>query len=79
MIPVKMIGLAARGFRVRGDRYRPCTLPSLPGGTRTVNQIIRKLGGNQPNMSKAPRGAEKGDPSPRPPKRVANSRLQGEN
>ncbi len=52
MIRDKMVELVARRFQILGDPCRLRVLHTLRGGARTVNQIVDKLEGNQPNISK---------------------------
>jgi len=52
MIHKKMVELVARRFQVLGEPCRLRILQTLQGGAMTVNQIVGKLNGNQPNISK---------------------------
>ncbi len=52
MIHKKMVELVARRFQVLGEPCRIRILQALQGGPRTVNEIVRDLDGNQPNISK---------------------------
>lgn len=52
MIHKKMVELVARRFQVLGEPCRIRILQALQSGPRTVNEIVRDLEGNQPNISK---------------------------
>ena len=52
MIHKKMVELVARRFQVLGEPCRIRILQALQSGPRTVNEIVRELEGNQPNISK---------------------------
>ena len=52
MMHTKMIDLVARRFQVLGEPYRLRVLQALQKGPMTVNQIVDRLSGNQPNISK---------------------------
>jgi DNA-binding transcriptional ArsR family regulator len=52
MIHKKMVELVARRFQVLGEPCRIRILQALQSGPKTVNQIVRDLVGNQPNISK---------------------------
>lgn len=52
MIHGKMIELVARRFQILGEPCRLRILQTLEDGAMTVNQIVDKLDGNQPNISK---------------------------
>ena len=52
MIHKKMVELVARRFQVLGEPCRIRILQALQSGPRTVNEIVRDLDGNQPNISK---------------------------
>jgi len=52
MMHTKMIDLVARRFQVLGEPCRLRILRALQGGALTVNQIVDRLHGNQPNISK---------------------------
>lgn len=48
----KMIDLVARRFQVLGEPCRLRILQALEHGPKTVNQVVARLQGNQPNISK---------------------------
>lgn len=48
----KMIDLVARRFQVLGEPCRLRILQALQDRAMTVNQIVDRLGGNQPNISR---------------------------
>ncbi|MFZ0537472.1 MAG: metalloregulator ArsR/SmtB family transcription factor [Candidatus Sulfotelmatobacter sp.] len=48
----KIIDLVARRFQVLGEPCRLRILQALQSGAMTVNQIVERLDGNQPNISK---------------------------
>ena len=48
----KMIDLIARRFQVLGEPCRLRILHVLQNGAMTVNQVVDRLDGNQPNISK---------------------------
>jgi len=52
MMHTKMIDLVARRFQVLGEPCRLRVLQALQDGPMTVNQIVTRLNGNQPNISK---------------------------
>ena len=52
MIHKKMVEVVARRFQVLGEPCRIRILQALQSGPRTVNEIVRDLEGNQPNISK---------------------------
>ena len=52
MMHTKMIDLVARRFQVLGEPCRLRVLQALQDGPMTVNQIVARLNGNQPNISK---------------------------
>jgi DNA-binding transcriptional ArsR family regulator len=52
MMHTKMIDLVARRFQVLGEPCRLRVLQALQDGPMTVNQIVDRLNGNQPNISK---------------------------
>ena len=52
MMHTKMIDLVARRFQVLGEPCRLRVLQALQDGPMTVNQIVGRLNGNQPNISK---------------------------
>ena len=47
-----MLALIARRFRMLGEPYRLRLLQLLETGDKTVNELVRALDGNQPNVSK---------------------------
>jgi DNA-binding transcriptional ArsR family regulator len=52
MMHEKTIDLVARRFQVLGEPCRLRILQALQTGPMTVNQIVARLDGNQPNISK---------------------------
>jgi DNA-binding transcriptional ArsR family regulator len=52
MMHAKMIYLVARRFQVLGEPCRLRVLQALQDGPMTVSQIVNRLNGNQPNISK---------------------------
>lgn len=52
MMHTKMIDLVARRFQVLGEPCRLRVLQALQNGPMTVSQIVHRLNGNQPNISK---------------------------
>lgn len=52
MMHEKIIELVARRFQVLGEPCRLRILHTLQGGAMTVNHIVERLDGNQPNISK---------------------------
>ena len=52
MMHTKMIDLVARRFQVLGEPCRLRVLQALQNGPMTVSQIVDRLDGNQPNISK---------------------------
>jgi DNA-binding transcriptional ArsR family regulator len=52
MIHEKILELVARRFQVLGEPCRLRILHTLQGGAMTVGQIVERLDGNQPNISK---------------------------
>lgn len=52
MMQDKIIDLVARRFQILGEPCRLRILQSLQDGAMTVNQIVDRLHGNQPNISK---------------------------
>jgi DNA-binding transcriptional ArsR family regulator len=48
----KTLGLVARRFHVLGETYRLRILQLLTRNDMTVGELVKKLDGNQPNVSK---------------------------